>query len=114
MKLSVIGRAWVARLLYLSLVLLPVIASADPGELRRTQLLHLLKHDCGSCHGMTMKGGLGPPLLPASLAGKDTDYLVQVILEGRKGTAMPPWKNLLSKEEAYWLVNTMRKGSVDD
>jgi mono/diheme cytochrome c family protein len=37
----------------------PVPAALDTA--RQAELLHLLKHDCGSCHGMTRKGGLGPP-----------------------------------------------------
>ncbi|MDX2370482.1 MAG: hypothetical protein QNK36_19105, partial [Colwellia sp.] len=29
---------------------------------RKAQLTHMVKQDCGSCHGMTLKGGLGPAL----------------------------------------------------
>ena len=35
-------------------------AAAEPADSRQAELTHLVKHDCGSCHGMTMKGGLGP------------------------------------------------------
>ncbi|MCG8427047.1 MAG: cytochrome c, partial [Chromatiales bacterium] len=33
---------------------------AEPDQQRQNDLLHLLKHDCGSCHGMRLEGGLGP------------------------------------------------------
>lgn len=72
--------------------------------------MHLLLHDCGSCHGLTLKGGLGPPLLPDGLAGKPDDMLVGTILHGRPGTPMPPWSFALSEAEAGWLVEVLREG----
>ena len=81
-----------------------------PESARQTALLHLLRQDCGSCHGMTMKGGLGPALLPNSLAGKPDLMLIETILHGRPGTAMPPWNTMLSREEAGWLVTRLREG----
>jgi len=90
---------------------LPAFASAgELGVNRKDELVHLLKHDCGSCHGLTMKGGLGPPLLPAALAGKDDALLIETILEGRPGTPMPPWRSQLSPAEAAWLVQALRAG----
>lgn len=77
---------------------------------RQTELIYLLKQDCGSCHGMTLRGGLGPALLPESLANKPPEFLVQTILDGRPNTAMPPWRELLTKTEITWLVDTMLKG----
>ncbi len=79
---------------------------------RQAQLLHMLKHDCGSCHGMTMKGGLGSSLMPEALAGKSDDELVAVILDGRPGTPMPRWHPLLTAAEATWLVRTLRRGEA--
>ena len=72
--------------------------------------MHLLKQDCGSCHGLTMKGGLGPALLPASLRGKDEDALVSIILDGVPGTPMPPWRFELSNGDAVWLVRQLAQG----
>lgn len=86
-------------------------AAADgPSPARRAELLHMVKQDCGSCHGLTMKGGLGPPLLPAALADKDTEQMQFVILQGRRGTAMPPWKPFVSESEARWIVEQLKKG----
>lgn len=88
----------------------PAIA-ATPDTSRQTKLLYLLKHDCGSCHGMTRKGGLGPPLLPENLRGKPGDMLVITVLDGRPGTPMPPWRGELSEADARWLVEALRTGA---
>ena len=83
---------------------------AAPDMERQAELLYLLKHDCGSCHGMTRKGGLGPPLLPESLNEKPQPLLVNTVLFGRPGTPMPPWGSELSKQDAQWLVEAMLRG----
>lgn len=46
---------------------------------RRAELVQLLRHDCGACHGLWFKGGLGPPLLPETLAEKDPEALVLTV-----------------------------------
>ena len=79
---------------------------------RRDELRHLLLHDCGSCHGLTMRGGLGPPLLPGTLAERSDAALVAVILQGVRGTPMPPWRDELTTEEAQWMVRELRQGTV--
>lgn len=78
---------------------------------RQQELLHLLRHDCGSCHGMRMTGGLGPALTPQALAQKSEVFLQQTILQGRAGTPMPPWKGMLSQQEAAWLVQRLQQGT---
>ena len=88
-------------------------ARAEPAPERQTELLHRLRHDCGSCHGMTLKGGLGPALLPAALAERTEEGLVEVILNGLPGTPMPPWSFEITHEEATWLVRRMMKGIGD-
>jgi cytochrome c55X len=90
-------------------------AAAEPrptGE-RRAELVRLVRQDCGSCHGMTMKGGLGPSLEPAALAEKDPGQMRFVILHGRRGTPMPPWSAFLTEAEAGWIVELLRKGLPD-
>lgn len=88
-------------------------AAQDPGQDRQGVLLDRLRQDCGSCHGLTMKGGLGPALLPEAIAERSDDVLIETILEGRKGTPMPPWAFEISRPEAAWLVRELRKG-LDD
>jgi cytochrome c55X len=101
-----------ATLLVLAACLPPALAATaqPPSAGRQAELLHRLKHDCGSCHGMTLKGGLGPSLLPEALAGKDPQGLVDIVLHGVPGTPMPPWDVELSAAEAAWLVEQLKTG----
>ena len=85
-------------------------ASKNLTEQRRAELHNLLIQDCGSCHGMTMKGGLGPALTPDALKNKSRQTIEMTILLGRPGTPMPPWQSILSKEEVRWLVDTLYAG----
>lgn len=101
---------------YAPRLILPLILSfsvlsvaAEPAPERQKVLRNLLKHDCGACHGLTLNGGLGPALLPGTLKNKSDDFLLQTILEGRKGTAMPPWKPFISENEARWLIKVLRQ-----
>ena len=95
-----------------ALFALPLAAAADavPAPARQVELVTLVRQDCGSCHGMTLKGGLGPALEPAALAGKDGEQMSFVILHGRRGTPMPPWREHLSESEAHWIVEQLKKG----
>jgi cytochrome c55X len=99
--------------LFLVWVIITVLAKTSladaPSSDRQSTLRNMLKHDCGACHGLTLKGGLGPALLPETLAGKPDDFLISTILDGRKETAMPPWQPFISHDEAAWLVEVLRK-----
>lgn len=92
------------------LALAVAASSLTPHEARRAELFNLVRHDCGSCHGLTLKGGLGPSLLPADLSGRDPEVLRDVILDGLPGTPMPPWRGLLSESDAAWIVELLMKG----
>lgn len=81
-------------------------------NLRKSELTHMVKQDCGSCHGMTLKGGLGPALLPENLEGKPLLFLQNTILYGRAGTAMPPWKTLLTEQEVLWISQQLKAGKI--
>ena len=70
----------------------------------------MLLHDCGSCHGMTLQGGLGPALTPLAVDDKPVEYLSAMILDGRPGSAMPPWRALLTANEARWLAKLLKQG----
>jgi cytochrome c55X len=89
-------------------------SEADLSSERKEQLNHIVKQDCGSCHGMTLKGGLGPALLPEDLKGKTVLFLQHTILHGRAGTAMPPWKTLLTEQEALWISQQLKAGRVTE
>ena len=87
-----------------------VSALAEVVAARQAELLYLLKHDCGSCHGMRLEGGLGPALTPMHLRPYSTETLGSTILHGRPGTPMPPWRRFLSREEALWLASQLKQG----
>jgi cytochrome c55X len=87
-------------------------ARAEPEQARRSYLEHMVLQDCGSCHGMTLKGGLGPALTVEALHGKPGETLVAAILSGRPGTAMPPWRPFMSEQEAVWIVEQLQKGAI--
>jgi len=91
-------------------VALSQTARADPSAVRQADLVYQLRQDCGACHGMTLKGGLGPPLLPTALADKPNNALVETILDGRPGTPMPPWAFEITPDEAAWLVRRLKEG----
>jgi len=95
--------------LIIALVFSASAMASEPDKLRQQELRNMLAHDCGSCHGLTLKGGLGPSLLAENLVNKDDQFLVHTILEGRKGTAMPPWKPFITEQEAFWLVKKLLK-----
>lgn len=97
----------------LGLGALPCAVQAMPDAARRDALVRLVRNDCGSCHGLRLTGGLGPPLTPAALGDRPAAALVQTIQQGRPGTAMPPWRELLSDDEAAWIVKQLQAGFPD-
>lgn len=88
-----------------------VAAPAAPAPERAAQLRHLARQDCGACHGLSLRGGLGSPLTPEALKDKPDAGLAAVILAGRPGTPMPPWRPFLTEEEAIWLVYWLKQGA---
>lgn len=85
-------------------------ANAAPEPERASELVRLVRQDCGSCHGMRLTGGLGPALTPAALAGRPRDAMLATILHGRPGTPMPPWNRFLSEAEASWILDQLIGG----
>lgn len=77
--------------------------TVSPGRARHLE--HMVIQDCGSCHGLTLKGGLGRPLTPEALAHAAPEGLAAIILDGIPGTAMPPWRPLLTEDEALWIAD---------
>jgi cytochrome c55X len=90
------------------------LAGEPPAAARQTELTHLVRQDCGSCHGLTLKGGLGPALTRNALRGKPAESLVVTVLYGRPGTAMPPWRDFVSEVEAAWIVRKLQEGTLDE
>jgi len=95
-------------------LLATAFTTAHAADINSAELIRLVRQDCGSCHGMTLQGGLGTPLTPEALAGKPAETLAATILYGRLGTAMPPWKTLLSEAEANWIVERLMEGFPEE
>jgi cytochrome c55X len=99
------------------IVILAILATAVSAAMaaeslspRQAELIYLLRHDCGSCHGMRLEGGLGPALVPQRLQPWNVEQLATTILYGRPGTPMPPWRPFLSEPEAVWLATQLKQG----
>lgn len=92
-------------------VVLSASVAAEPA-FDPAKLSNLVRQDCGSCHGLTLKGGLGKPLTPEHLARWDREQLVHIILDGVPGTPMPPWRPLLTEAEARWIAEALHNGAL--
>jgi len=103
------------RFFFIGLMLVNLVAYAgeEIGAPRRAELVRLVRNDCGSCHGLQLTGGLGPALVPQTLAGKPAAFLRETILLGRAGTAMPPWAAFMNETEVDWIVEQLQKGFPD-
>ncbi|WP_298432757.1 cytochrome c [Ottowia sp.] len=77
---------------------------------RQTQLIRMVRQDCGSCHGIQLTGGLGPALTRDRMADFPFDSLVAVIYNGRPGTPMPGWKTMMSEADARWIAQQLQAG----
>jgi mono/diheme cytochrome c family protein len=84
-------------------------ASTDDGA-------KIFKTNCETCHG-TLGHGDGPigealDPKPKNLAELQVvasdDYLFWRISEGKPGTSMPPWKNILNEEQIWQIVAFIR------
>ena len=93
----------------LALSLFAAPAWADISGPRAAELEHMVVQDCGSCHGLTFKGGLGSPLTRDALEHAEPEGLALIILDGVPDTAMPPWRPLLTDEEALWIAEYLLK-----
>ena len=98
--------------LYIFLLALVFSAKIYPGFAdisieRQKQLDSLLTHDCGSCHGLKRNGGLGPALHAKAMNKYTLEALAAVILHGIPDTAMPPWGELLSNDDAHYLAREL-------
>lgn len=115
-----IARSPLGTLLKAGLLALPLLTGAPLAALADTEILSqihkdrltdFVQQDCGSCHGITLEGGLGGPLLPENLEHYDLDVLQEVILGGLPGTAMPRWRGFLNEEEAAFIAEGLKTGA---
>ncbi len=96
----------------LCVLILTTAAGAARADADRARLADLVKQDCGSCHGLTLKGGLGRPLTAQALADFPADVVRDIILDGLPGTPMPPWRPLLTTEQATIIADMLKRGEL--
>ena len=60
---------------------------------------------CSGCHGVDRHGSVGPALIPQTLQGKKREELALVIMEGKTGTSMPPWRNIINDSRIEELID---------
>ncbi len=89
-------------------------AAPIPAPERQRELIHLVRQECGFCHGLRLTGGLGSPLTAAAMKDKPAETMIAVILYGIPGTAMPPWQPFVSEAEATWIVLKLQEGFPND
>ncbi|SDR48515.1 cytochrome c [Pseudovibrio sp. Tun.PSC04-5.I4] len=115
-----IARSPFGPLMLAGLLALPLLTGAPLGALADSEILNqidkdrltdFVQQDCGSCHGITLEGGLGGPLLPDNLEHYDLDVIQEIILGGLPGTAMPRWRGLLNEEEAAFIAEGLKTGA---
>lgn len=85
-------------------------SAAGIGPDRASELERLVRQDCGACHGHTLAGGLGTDIRGPALDGHTPESLTAIILDGIPGTAMPPWRPLLTQTDAEWISDYLLEG----
>jgi len=87
----------------------PLAAQSPPDQAR---LARFVRQECGSCHGLTLRGGLGKALTAEALAGLDREELARIIQDGVPGTPMPPWRAVLGERDVRWIADALKKGTL--
>ncbi len=103
-----------AAALLVTLCLAQAAMAQDVPAARRTELVRMVRQDCGSCHGMRLTGGLGPALTREALAAKPPASMAATIFHGRPGTPMPGWRAMISEPEAQWIAEQLAAGFPEE
>ena len=108
--------SWVGVFIWFFILVLP---TAFPNSLDSETGRDIFFKHCKACHGDKGDGKtfaanvLSPP--PKNFTSKKSKQelteqrMLESITEGRKGTAMMPWKSRLSQQEIQEVVNYIRK-----
>jgi nitrite reductase (NO-forming)/hydroxylamine reductase len=68
----------------------------------------MFEKECQGCHGPNHEGGVGADLRPTQIAKKNAYTLSETILNGRPGTAMPPFESKMNKADAQKMVDYLQ------
>ena len=88
-----------------------VLSDVPLDAARKQEIATIVQQDCGSCHGLTLKGGHGPNLNPERLQLFPDNFLKITIQHGRPGTPMPPWGPLMTTAEIDYIATQLRAGT---
>ncbi|WLQ17260.1 cytochrome c [Hahella aquimaris] len=88
----------------------PFVRAVDDNH-SAAQLRNLVRQDCGSCHGLTLQGGLGPSLRPQPMQALGVDAIRLIIADGKPDTAMPPWRDLLTEQDIRQIAQGLLSGA---
>lgn len=69
----------------------------------------MFEKECQGCHGPNHEGGVGSSLDPKVISKKNAYFLVDTLLGGRAGTAMPAFKDKMNKDDADKMVDYLLK-----
>lgn len=80
------------------------VAAGDP-----VKGAEIFAANCATCHGENAQGGtLGPTLVSAQSVAQNDDFYRQIIANGRMGSAMPAWSNILSAQSIEDVIAFIR------
>ena len=88
-----------------------ILAAASSSLLADTSSMDVEKmfvKECQGCHGPNHEGGVGSDLRPSQITKKNSYVLAEAILNGRAGTAMPPFANKMNKGDADKMVDYLQ------
>ncbi|WP_345993078.1 cytochrome D1 domain-containing protein [Sulfurimonas sp. HSL-1716] len=94
--------------LIVSAAALAVVSSGLLADTSNMDVAKVFERECQGCHGPNHEGGVGADLRPAKIAKKNTYMLAETILNGRAGTAMPPFKNKFTQADADKMVDYLQ------
>lgn len=86
------------------------VAADVPSPARQKELIHMVRQECGFCHGLRLTGGLGSPLTAQAMQEKPAESLEAAIRYGIPGTAMPGWEPFLTEADTRWIVQHLQQG----
>lgn len=89
----------------LALAFALALAAASASAATTIDAARLYQQHCASCHGAERLGGMGPALLPESLARLKKPEALKVIRDGRPATQMLPFASTLDDAEIAALAD---------
>jgi len=86
-----------------------------PGEVtkeRQAELRYFVEKNCPACHGLQFRSSIGPELSKAGLQHLSVNAVTFTILYGYQVKGMPAWGTQLSKNDAYWIAEFLKRGGI--